>query len=370
LAHEPSPTYADFQNGWRWWLAASQIQRQCFVLERRRLVDSRPAITGSIDCYTTGSTGMAKHYRWGPCYDALYAWLMHDLVRAGSRLGRVACAALMSTSDIKDSAIHIFDTPTHPVVDRWLRISIGPQPLAGLADALVGHDVIVAPGHYEIMDRYGGFAAAMDPDALVLSTAEAVTSYLYRSAGQRVRDWMRCWDGGATFYTCEYGNRHLVDMLAAVAVVDGQLISSDLFNLAQPFVNYANGDRVTLYTAGHCRCGLDTINIAFTNRQDSLYVTTPSGVVANYAMFQSIMAKATGILGLSGEFDLMCFGYSLARSYARFEYLKRDLGGRRLAFESLVAELALERLGFESVHVTANISSAERKFKRFYNLDA
>jgi hypothetical protein len=70
-------------------------------------------------------------------------------------------------------------------------------------------------------------------------------------------DHMRCWDGGATFYTCKYHTYHLMDSLAWVYMDDNnRLISYDYFSLASPFINYWNGDYCNVSTAyDKCKCG-------------------------------------------------------------------------------------------------------------------
>ena len=71
-----------------------------------------------------------------------------------------------------------------------------------------------------------------------------------------VCDHMRCWDGGATFYTCKYRNYHLMDNLAWVEEIDGKMICTDYFNLASPFVRYWNGDYCRISKEYHrCECG-------------------------------------------------------------------------------------------------------------------
>jgi len=55
-------------------------------------------------------------------------------------------------------------------------------------------------------------------------------------------DSMRCWDGGATFFTCKYNNYHLMDNLSWVDSKENKLISTDYFSFSAPFINYWNGD--------------------------------------------------------------------------------------------------------------------------------
>ena len=70
-------------------------------------------------------------------------------------------------------------------------------------------------------------------------------------------DHMRCWDGGASFFTCKFGTYHLNDNFAWVTQgSDNKLISTDYFNMAAPFINYWNGDRCRIENDYHkCECG-------------------------------------------------------------------------------------------------------------------
>lgn len=69
-------------------------------------------------------------------------------------------------------------------------------------------------------------------------------------------DHMRCWDGGASFFTCKHHTYHLLDNLAFTHSIDGKLICDDYFSLASPFVNYWNGDYATIdQQYNRCKCG-------------------------------------------------------------------------------------------------------------------
>ena len=69
-------------------------------------------------------------------------------------------------------------------------------------------------------------------------------------------DHMRCWDGGASFFTCRLGNYHLMDNLSWCEEVDGKLVSTDYFNFASPFVRYWNGDLCSIGKKFfRCGCG-------------------------------------------------------------------------------------------------------------------
>ena len=69
-------------------------------------------------------------------------------------------------------------------------------------------------------------------------------------------DHMRCWDGGATFFTCKFGTYHLLDNITYHRSVDDKLVTTDYFSLAAPFVNYWNGDLCTIQDQYlRCECG-------------------------------------------------------------------------------------------------------------------
>jgi hypothetical protein len=72
----------------------------------------------------------------------------------------------------------------------------------------------------------------------------------------RICDHMKCWDGGASFFTCKYNTYHLNDEVCWVESVDDKLISTDYFNICSPFVNYWNGDYCRISNEyKRCECG-------------------------------------------------------------------------------------------------------------------
>lgn len=69
-------------------------------------------------------------------------------------------------------------------------------------------------------------------------------------------DHMRCWDGGASFFTCKHKNYHIMDNLSWCEEVDEKLVSTDYFSFACPFINYWNGDYCKLdNNYSRCDCG-------------------------------------------------------------------------------------------------------------------
>lgn len=71
----------------------------------------------------------------------------------------------------------------------------------------------------------------------------------------QVIDKMRCWDGGLSFFECRYGTKHINDELCVAKSVNNQIISTDLFNYAQEFINYKNDD-IGEIEIKQCACGI------------------------------------------------------------------------------------------------------------------
>lgn len=73
---------------------------------------------------------------------------------------------------------------------------------------------------------------------------------------ENICDHMRCWDGGASFFTCSYKNYHLLDNLIWCEEKENKLISTDYFSFPSPFVNYWNGDYCQIKNIyKRCECG-------------------------------------------------------------------------------------------------------------------
>jgi len=89
-----------------------------------------------------------------------------------------------------------------------------------------------------------------------ISPADAHFLFVKNSYFDHICDHMRCWDGGATFYTCKHRNYHLMDNLCWVEEIDGRMVCTDYFNLASPFVRYWNGDYCRIGKEyRRCECG-------------------------------------------------------------------------------------------------------------------
>ena len=80
--------------------------------------------------------------------------------------------------------------------------------------------------------------------------------FLFDGYVDDICDHMRCWDGGASFFTCKQKTYHLMDNLSWCVDIDNKLVSTDYFSLPCPFVNYWNGDYCRIENNyKRCECG-------------------------------------------------------------------------------------------------------------------
>lgn len=81
-------------------------------------------------------------------------------------------------------------------------------------------------------------------------------SFILDGISENVCDHMRCWDGGATFFTCKHRNYHLMDNISWCEDLEEKLISTDYFSIPSPFIRYWNGDRCIIEKSyNRCECG-------------------------------------------------------------------------------------------------------------------
>lgn len=366
ITREPYPTIADLRSGYAWWLAASEAERRIYTQSRLQLVRDFAPLSGGEEHYTTGSTGHAKRYLWGPAFDSVYYFVLNDFVRSGSRLFHTAVLALASINPKAETALSVQDTPWHPVIDRWVKVHLGKQSPSGLADVVQGYDVVLAPGHYDLLSRHCDIATYLGHDSLLLFTGESMTPAVADRLGNvRWRNWMRAWDGGATFYTCRFGNKHWLNFLSDIQIDhENRLVSSDYYNLCQEFINYHNGDIVDSRPLGKCMCGHESMKIEFRNRQDVLHFTAPNGTILNYGELVRVLAKSAFSLGINPDsLAAVCFGY--APEELKVDYLIP--GGRNADLEE-VAGAAFKEFGYKQITFAHELWLSERKVKRLYSL--
>lgn len=251
------------------WLEASDSDRAEYADRRRRLVIKfAGAYWEKAKLLTTsGSTcGIRKKYKWGPCFDAMFTffeWLKFRWFDPQ----RVYYLKLMQTKSIWTRRVRRYDLLTLPYN--------GSDRLAYEVRNRIKEKRIVLwlmPSYARHLINTGFRFEAFNPqDTIIYSSGEGTppeVSEFFTSRGYHYIDAMRCWTGGCTFITCQYGRKHWIDLVGGVKVGDdSNLIATDYFNLAQAFVDYDTGDRISWSRGDICKCDLPIDDIKFTNQK-------------------------------------------------------------------------------------------------------
>lgn len=123
-------------------------------------------------------------------------------------------------------------------------------------------DVIFAPG-----PAINSFCSYLKKNNLSLKICKLLSNsnekilnedvnFLFNGYLDDICDHMRCWDGGASFFTCKEKTYHLLDNLSWCYELDTKLICTDYFSLPSPFINYWNGDYCRIESNyKRCECG-------------------------------------------------------------------------------------------------------------------
>jgi len=100
-------------------------------------------------------------------------------------------------------------------------------------------------------------------------------------------------DGGACGWECnQHRGVHYTMERAIIEEVDGELITTDLWNYAMPFIRYRNGDSLR-FLDSPCRCGRELALIEVKGRDNDIIVT-PAGPVSPSLLMQAGMGLGGG----------------------------------------------------------------------------
>lgn len=289
----------DLVEAHREFLEACPVRRERFLTSRLAIVaaSSRRDDPEAMEMRTSGSTGRSKRYRYGPRAVELNNFFF-SLVAEGLSWKRWA---QLSFRDLGGATSRESEFPQMsgwaPLVSS-LAISLSATP-ADVLDALTGTRPGVIQSYSYNLEKLARSAdlSAIDPaDVTFASTGDPLSRDVrgaYLKAGHVVRDYMRCWDGGASFYTCRHGGVHWVDMLSATKVdQEGRLISSDLFNLAEPMLEYWNGDVLRRRSLGTCACGAESSDVVFD--EEARWFVELGGRHASYRSLRSAVERVSG----------------------------------------------------------------------------
>lgn len=272
------------------YLEYSVSEKIDYVSARRHAILTDTDQSKSRKIRSAGTRSIPKVYTWGPHMNEVYRFTM-DIVTNYSIRPRIVINIAKSDFNEPTTVLYHEDTdPTH-FMDYAMYVSLGSTKIDRKLAPYFACDIIVDPNILRIIHEQCGLLDIVSKKAAFYFTGSILNQdTIDLVAGKwRYYDWMRSWDGGATFYTCIYGNKHWFDFLAdAYVTSDGRLISTDLYNSCQPHIEYDNGDIIEKYSRiGRCACGLESIELQFQDRGRSLVASTPNGQTYSYAALRA-----------------------------------------------------------------------------------
>ena len=272
------PGFDDFVSIFREWPSLSLRERAEFCHSRVSLVR---AVAGTYfsdghTLTTSGhSTGAVKQYRWGPSFKPALDFTLASFTGGVTRDRKAKLHVLpahslplcaesspglyafhLSTADLVNTATQAF---RHFAKGRTCWVL-----MPAYAQALIDH----APQVFDDVDPARNFFEA---------TGEPSTRAMrqfFKDRGLLYLDTMRSWMGGVTFITCKHGNQHFLDFMSEIKTEAAgefqEIVTTDLWNLAQPFINFPTGDIVDWTRREVCACGYPIDDFEFQPRNPSV----------------------------------------------------------------------------------------------------
>jgi len=97
-----------------------------------------------------------------------------------------------------------------------------------------------------------------------------------------------CNDGGACAWECEaHDGLHYVMERAIIENINGEMIVTDLWNKAMPFIRYKNGDAIT-FLDKKCKCGRTLPLIKVRGRANDIIISKSGPISPTFLMFHGI----------------------------------------------------------------------------------
>lgn len=235
--------------------------------------------------------GKKRKYRWGPCFHEMMNFLediRYDnpkhrqiILMSASKSFKENCNFPILQKRVGKIKYEYYSVYTKRK-NNWLKNMVE---MCDKKFFRKNHCFLIDPMIIQFMIEDG---ISTDPlaNSTVVSTGRILTkewqNYM-ANGGVNIRNNMRVWDGGNTFTTCHYGNLHFIDWLF-YEKQRSQI--TDLFNLAQPHIDYDDKDRFSKKMVGICQCGLPSYEVEFEPRNNGLF--TFNGVRYNYKHIESV----------------------------------------------------------------------------------
>lgn len=372
-AHLMSPTPMQLAEAHAWHAGASDEAKAAYRQARMGIISAHSTSSQRPPCVlmnTAGSTGISKAYTWGPNFEAMDRFF-HKLVFNGS----VLSTATLTVKEVGSGkcSVSVIPTPGFYAYQKQVVVTVGECNQESIMDTLKKElsccNVISSSSFVNALKGVANLEEAMTRGSILALTGEPFDYEIERRMPKvRVVDQMRCWDGGATFYTCGYGGRHWVEAVAEVHVDGDELVSTDLFNISQPHIAYRNGDRVKMHQGGRCACGHMLWNITFVNREHIPRVTCPNGGKVTYLDLKGA-AHTACFHSKVGTLHEIRFGVGSPGDLLIEYYIMKADDGDLDKFEQAMRNVLHVNMGFTSPRFRRQaVSYGHRKAQRIFNL--
>lgn len=371
------PTVESLTRQYDLFMSGSEEARAEYRKKRLELLTTNFPLVGNWEELTTsGTRGAVKKYWWGPNFNEVYRFILGLIFKGARNTKRAVLVLTRVTFEGDPTDVNRIDEKgPSPLADVWLQIAVGSTRLdKKYKELLRGHDIIVSPSHFELLDRHLGISAYLDDGALITFTGDPLSPVVkadLNARGFEVRDWMRSWDGGATFFTCQYGNRHWLHFFADIRFDGDLLYATDYYNLVMPFVDYHNGDVVSSTSAGSCQCGHESVNLKFIDRAAHISFGTPSLRFCNYRGLRNMLVTACDRVGIQPDnITTACFGRHLkSADVLKVSYLLPGATDQQLHdLESAYTSILKHAFRFKDVVFERAVEST-RKVKLMYYME-
>jgi hypothetical protein len=290
-----------YQKGYEVWKSCTESEKYDFYQAK---VDSLLAFggvfldQGTLLKTSGSSTGLVKKYYWGPNFDQ--AFMFHDHL----------CFGDVDTNLI----LEIYFTFTKEVfsIDKGKErnkyqsfvvycnpSNINYQKIEQFAKSKLEKKQVlirILPTQCNIsILRNDSFFENFNPKKYVFqSTGETCSQevkYYFKNLGLQLRDTMKVWNAGASFYTCKFGSLHWDDFTCQYHHSNNskKLVCTDLFNLSQVFHLMPTGDKVQINKIGTCECGLE---IQENKWEDKFSIIQLNGLTYNWNELRNEFLRA------------------------------------------------------------------------------
>jgi hypothetical protein len=208
---------------------------------------------------TSGTTGSKKKYLWGPRFDEAYRFF-NSVFFGCDRDGWRYLGISEGCSDVSFS-------------DDGRMIKLFPR--CRSVDKIRNARLAISPCTFSFMlKRYDSISESFDWNTCCFyfsgSSKDSHITFLLSAGLISYKDYMRIWNGGATFFTCEHNNKHWIDISSDISIIDKTLYCTDFWNTSQMFIGQCTKDIVTWNRGKQCNCGLPIDEISIVGPEKSI----------------------------------------------------------------------------------------------------